>query len=181
MKKIMIIWVVAAVMVVAALGTTQIFNEKEKPASKPAVPLAKTTATTKAAPDFTLKDLSGKDVKLSDLKGKKVYVNFWATWCGYCVEEMPDLMKIKSENSDKNLVVLAINVGENEKDVSAFLKEKGFDFTVLLDADGKVSSNLYGVSGYPTSVFINSDGTISNVVEGMMKYEDMNAEVNKLK
>jgi len=138
-------------------------------------------SNTNIAADFTLKDLAGNKIALSKFKGKKVYINFWATWCGYCVQEMPDFEKISKENKDTKLVLLAVNAGESQKTVSKFMKKKAYTFKVLLDLKETVSSDSYHVNGYPTSVFINSDGTINNTVVGMMSYEDMKAEIEKLK
>ena len=184
MKKNILIWIIAAILVIVAISTTKIFEAKTKISGSTlnvtAAPDIEIPTKT-IAPDFSLKDLSGKPVKLSELKGKKVYINFWATWCGYCDQEMPDIEKINNEFKDKNLVILAIDVAESDYVVKSYVKKKGLNFTVLLDKDGEISTNLYKVSGYPTSVFINSDGTISNTIEGMMTYEGMKSEIDKLK
>ena len=184
MKKNIFIWIIAAILVVVAISTTKSFETKSKISGPTPSITAKPDieVTTKTlAPDFSLKDLSGKTVKLSELKGKKVYINFWATWCGYCDQEMPDIEKIHNEFKDQNLVILAVNVAESDYVVKTYVKKKGLNFTALLDKDGKISTDLYKVSGYPTSVFINSDGTISTTIEGMMTYEGMKSEVEKLK
>ena len=185
MKKNIFIWIVAAILVVVAISTTKSFEAKPKvlgpTPSVTAAPSVEVTNTKTLAPDFSLKDLSGKTVTLSELKGKKVYINFWTTWCGYCDQEMPDIEKIHNEFKGQNLVILAIDVAESDYVVKKYIKEKNLNFTVLLDKDGKVSSNLYKASGYPTSVFINEDGTINNTIEGMMTYEGMKSEIEKLK
>lgn len=197
MNKNIAIWVVAAVLVIVAIGTVQGFNANTKLAEEKNAALSQTEVTAPTvsatasngdsstektlAPDFALKDLSGKTVKLSDLRGKKVYINFWATWCGYCVEEMPDIQKIYTENKDNNLVVLAVNVAESGRMAKAFMDKNKLSFTVLLDGDGSVASKQYGVGGFPTSIFVNSDGTISSSVEGMMSYESMKSAVDDLK
>ena len=184
MKKNIFIWIIAAILVVVAISTTKSFEAKTKiPVPTPSVTSAPDieVPTKTLAPDFSLQDLSGKTVKLSELKGKKVYINFWATWCGWCDQEMPDIEKINNEFKDKNLVILAVNVAESDSIVKSYMKKKGLNFTVLLDKDGKISTNLYKVSGFPTSVFINSDGTISNTIEGMMTFEGMKSEIEKLK
>ncbi len=200
MKKNALIWLVAVVLVITALFSTQSFDEKSKnaggststastttsptaaptgaPTISPATGSVSGSATQDLPPDFTLSDLDGKSVKLSDLKGKKVYLNFWATWCGWCEKEMPDIEKIHKENPD--LVILAIDVAEPKSLVSSFLKERGLTFGSLLDSDGKVTDS-YGIQGFPTSIFINTDGTVSKRVEGMMVYEDMKASVEALK
>jgi peroxiredoxin/outer membrane lipoprotein-sorting protein len=111
------------------------------------------------AADFTLTDLSGKSLKLSTLRGKVVLLDFWATWCGPCRIEMPNIQKIHHEFKDKGLVVLGINQGETAKVVQPFLKRNGFDFRILLDQARSVSQK-YQVSGIPTRFIIDKEGTI---------------------
>ncbi|AFS77170.1 alkyl hydroperoxide reductase/ thiol specific antioxidant/ mal allergen [Gottschalkia acidurici 9a] len=125
-----------------------------------------------AAPNFTLKDLDGNDVSLKDYRDKIVLINFWATTCGYCREEMPYLQKISSENED--LVVLSVDVMEDKPTVNKFIKENGYTFPVLLDEDGKVAST-YLVSGFPTAYFIDKDGTLLGRKVGFMDYDQMNS------
>ena len=127
-------------------------------------------AVGKVAPNFTLKDLDGKEVSLEDYRGKIVLLNFWATWCKWCDVEMPDLQKLDKENED--LVVLAIDVMEDKETVKKYIQKGGYDFKVLLDEDGEISKT-YLVSGFPTSYFIDKDGILLGGVPGMMKYEQM--------
>src|SRR5262249_23485410 len=89
--------------------------------------------TGKAAASFTLSDLKGKRVSLASLHGKVVLLDFWATWCGPCRMEMPTVAKLHREFKKKGLVVVGVNVGEQADVVSRFLKQGGYDFTVLLD------------------------------------------------
>ncbi len=124
------------------------------------------------APDFELKNLDGTTIKLSDLRGKNVIINFWATWCGFCVEEMPDLQKLQNTYKDKNLVVLAINVGESKEVVEKFMKDNNLDLEVVLDEDSEVS-NLYGVRSFPTSLVVSKDGEALASHSGMLTYEQM--------
>lgn len=132
----------------------------------------------KPAPDFTLKDLNGEDVSLSDYKGQYVLINFWATWCGYCDMEMPDLQKFDDENED--LVVLAVDVKEKSSDVSDYIIKNGYDFKVILDSEGRIA-NTYRVSGFPTSYFVDKEGLLQGVVPGMMDIEKMNEIFNEVK
>lgn len=128
-------------------------------------------AVGKEAPDFTLLNLDGEEVSLSDFRGKYVLINFWGTWCQWCEQEMPDLQKVYDENED--LVVLAVNVMEEKSDVEGYIKEHGYSFPVLLDADGNVALT-YLVSGYPTSYFVDRDGILLGGVFSYMTYEQMN-------
>jgi len=127
----------------------------------------------KPAPDFTLTTLAGEEVSLSDYEGKIVMMNFWATWCTYCDQEMPDLQRLYEENKDKDFVVLAVNVGEDEKTAGDYIEEGGYTFPVLLDEDSKVAQQKYYVSAYPTSYYIDKDGTLIGAVPGMMTYPQM--------
>lgn len=132
----------------------------------------------KPAPDFTLKNLAGEEVSLSDYRGKIVLVNFWATWCGYCDAEMPDLQKFDDENDD--LVVLAVDVMEEKGVVEDYIKKGGYTFDVVLDEDGKISQT-YMVRGFPTSYFIDPEGILLVGVPGMLTYDQMNQILNDIR
>ena len=132
------------------------------------------------APDFSLTDLDGNTVSLSDYRGQKnVYINFWASWCGPCKLEMPDIEAIHREYQDKDLVVLAVNVGESSKAVEKYIDINGFSFTALLDPDMKVSK-LYKVNSIPVSVFIDKEGKIRNQRVGLLTKEQMLSYIEKL-
>lgn len=125
----------------------------------------------KPAPAFTLKNLAGDEVSLSDYQGKYVLINFWATWCGYCDLEMPDLQIFNDEHED--IVVLAIDVNEKKEDVEDYITKGGYTFDVVLDTTGTVSHN-YLVSGLPTSYFVDPDGILLGGIPGMLTLERMN-------
>lgn len=111
------------------------------------------------APDFTLKDLSGKTISLERLRGKVVFLNFWATWCPPCVIEMPSMEKLHQEFSNDGLVILAINFREPPEQVKAFIKRHKLTFTILLDPDGSVFE-LYQAWALPVTTVINKRGEI---------------------
>ena len=117
------------------------------------------------APDFQLQNLDGQSITLSDLKGNPVLINFWATWCGPCVSEMPHLQEIHNEWSDRGLIVLAINWGESASEVEQFLQAHNLSLPVLLDTK-KVVAQKYGIRAFPTTFFINKDGIIQVKVIG---------------
>ncbi|MBA7683218.1 Thiol-disulfide oxidoreductase ResA [subsurface metagenome] len=124
------------------------------------------TATVgKAAPDFTLQNLEGQSISLNDLKGKPVLINFWATWCGPCVFEMPYLQEIHDEWSGKGLMVLAINRGESSSKVEQFLQSNNLSLPVLLDTKLDVFRR-YNIRSIPTTFFIDKDGIIQVKVIG---------------
>jgi len=145
----------------------QILNQDEKPAG------AKVGAP---AADFTLEDLEGNKVSLSDYKGKKVFLNFWATWCEPCKQEMPEMEKIHETYED--VVVLAINL-DTEKDIQGFMDEHGLTFQALLDVDEEVNDQ-YEVVSIPTSFFIDEEGIIRKKIVGVLDYEKMEENIEAL-
>lgn len=137
-----------------------------------------------AAPDFQFSMPDGTPTKLSDLHGKKVILNFWATWCGPCQMEMPALEQAHQQHSS-DLVVLGMNregVGEQPTldAIQSFTKDVRVTFPILLDLDSTIADR-YGVHNLPMSFFINTDGTISNVHLGGMDYDFIRQQVDQLK
>jgi len=123
------------------------------------------------APDFELVDLStGQPITLSSLKGKPVWINFWATWCPPCKEEMPIMQKLYDENKDKGLVILGVDVQEPESDVTPYIKEGGYSWTFVIDKTGKITDN-YRVGGLPSHYFVDKEGIIQAIVIGGLKSE----------
>jgi peroxiredoxin len=119
-----------------------------------------------AAPDFTLRDIQGKEVKLSQFKGQVVVLNFWATWCPPCREEMPSMEKLYRDNREKGLVILAVNVDENgKKAVSDFLQRTPYSFPILLD-DKNIAQQTYGVFRFPESFIIDRNGKVVEKIIG---------------
>ena len=108
-------------------------------------------------PDFTLPNLDGKKVSLKDFRGKVVFLNFWATWCVPCREEMPAMEKLYQEFKDKNFVVLAVNVKDRKPDAVNFVKELKLSYPVVIDPDAQVGL-LYGAWGLPTTYLIGPKG-----------------------
>ncbi|MBM7583891.1 thiol-disulfide isomerase/thioredoxin [Bacillus pakistanensis] len=110
------------------------------------------------APAFSLESVEGKEVKLTDLVGKTVILNFWATWCPPCKEEMPELQSFYEKNKDE-VEILAINL-DPDADIKSFLKDFGVTFPVLLD-DKEIVSQLYEVMSMPTTIVIDKNGKIA--------------------
>jgi peroxiredoxin len=119
------------------------------------------------APNFTLRNLGGQEVSLADFHGKPVLLNFWATWCGPCRQEMPFLQEVAedSEWTERGLVVLAVNLGESAATVQGFLEDNGLTFTVLLDNTREVGAQ-YNTRYIPTTYFIDKDGIIRSIKIG---------------
>ncbi len=127
------------------------------------------------APDFTLDDPSGKQVSLSALRGKVIFLNFWATWCPPCVQEMPTMEKLHQELGPKGLMVLAIDYREDAKDVKEFFKRHKLTFTALLDFDAKVAES-YQAWGLPMTVIVNKRGEIVGKVRGSREWYSSEAK-----
>lgn len=113
------------------------------------------------AADFKLQDLSGNTVSLSSMRGKVIFLNIWATWCGPCREEMPSMETLFQDlKHNRDFVVLAVSVDRKGKAVVApYVEKNGFHFTVLLDPDNQISES-YNVSGVPESFIIDRKGRI---------------------
>lgn len=116
--------------------------------------------TVTRAPEFELSDAAGKRQGLKGLAGKVVFLNFWATWCPPCIEEMPAMEKLHRELQDEGLVVLAVNFQESPERVKQFLSEHNLTFTALLDRDGKVAEQFQAWA-LPVSVIVNKRGEIA--------------------
>lgn len=124
------------------------------------------------AKDFTLLDLKGKKVALSDFKGKTVFLNFWATWCAPCRHEMPSMEALSKRYDKKDLIILAVATDHQGKEiVQPFVDKNGYTFLVLIDSTNKVSDS-YGVFALPTTFIIDRDGKIIEMVPGMRDWTD---------
>lgn len=119
------------------------------------------------APDFTLEDLDGNPVRLADQQGQVVLVNFWATWCGPCRLEMPELQARYDALKDQGFTVLAVNLDEPREDAALFAQDLSLSFPVLLDP-GATVNDLYRVRAYPTTYFIDRDGNVDALHVGIL-------------
>ena len=126
-----------------------------------------------AAPDFTLHAMGGgANLRLKEQRGRVVMVNFWATWCGPCREEMPQLNRLYEKYRASGFVLLGVNVDDDSSKAAEVAKKLGVTFPVLLDTDKKVSK-LYDLSTMPSTVIIDRDGKVRYVHRGYLTgYED---------
>jgi peroxiredoxin len=131
------------------------------------------------APDFQYTMPDGSTHMLSQLRGKKVLVNFWATWCGPCRSEMPDLQKALGE-AGNSVVVLGVNKAQELKEIEPFADELRISFPLIANPAGDIASR-YGAQNLPTSYFINSDGTIGLKKTGVMNYSFIKTHLDQLK
>jgi peroxiredoxin len=173
--------VIAVVVLIALLGVAivQAMDKKAEPEniSQEAANMGGLKVGAKA-PDFELKTLAGDTVKLSDLKGKKVMLNFWATWCPPCKAEMPAMEEFHKQAGDE-VVILAVNI-DPHLDVKAFVDENGITFPIPLDAEDKVNET-YQVLSIPTTYFIDTKGNIGNKFIGAMNLDAMKQYTKDLK
>lgn len=119
--------------------------------------LAWSGGTLAAAPTLELRDLEGATHRLADYRGKVVLVNFWATWCEPCREEMPSLERLRQALEGKPFVVLAVNVGEGGRVAGDYMKTLSHGFTVLLDRDGR-TTKAWGARILPATIVLGADG-----------------------
>ncbi|KLU65915.1 sporulation thiol-disulfide oxidoreductase A precursor [Desulfosporosinus acididurans] len=135
------------------------------------------------APDFELQSVNGETVKLSSLRGKKVIVNFWASWCPPCRLEMPEMENYYTKNRNTGVEILAVNLTTAEKsqaEVTSFMKADGITFPVLLDKNGD-AARLYNISSIPASFILDSQGIIRDKIVGPMTNESMQEMLGNLK
>lgn len=134
------------------------------------------------APDFELSTLEGEKIRLSDLEGQKVILNFWASWCPPCKKEMPEMQSFY-EAYHEEIVILAVNTAEKNPDnAKKFVEENGFTFPILIDDDSKIGGDIYKALALPTTYFIGTDGKIQLERKiGPMTFDEMVDIKNKLK
>jgi thiol-disulfide isomerase/thioredoxin len=123
------------------------------------------------APNFALEDEDGNRFTLAEFEGRPVFLNFWATWCTFCKEEMPDMQRIQNQYGD-DLVVIGVNVGDSVEDGEGFVRRAGITYLRLYDRDQEVTDG-YLVQAMPTSYFITADGVIVDANFGFMVYDQM--------
>ena len=197
MKKLSVLTatLLSGALILTACSKTQSNSSEQNNSSSSSSSSSSSTEEKKTtqAFDFSAIDKDGKTVKLSDYKGKKVYINVWASWCGPCIREMPELEKVYQKLKDKeDVVFLSItspsddefkNQSPQDKDKATILakaKELGVTYPVLFDVNDRFLIN-YTVRSFPTHVFIGSDGTIANKVSGAVTESALEEEISKLK
>ena len=176
--------------VVVALGLLWAASDLSEPAPPPddelsairkADELEDAKATGKDAPlDYTLKDMHGKDVLLSSFKGKVIVLNFWATWCHPCKEEIPDLVALQAQYKD-DLVVLGFSIDDTPADLRKYADKYEMNYPVLVGAGHENVQEAYGpMWGVPVTVIIGRDGKIAKKQSGIRTLEQFEREIKRL-
>ncbi len=132
------------------------------------------------APDFSLVDMNGNKHRLSEYKGKGVFLNFWGTWCDPCKREMPFMDNQYKKFKDQGVEVLAVNVGESQFLINNFIKRYGLTFPVVVDKNKDVQT-AYGIDPLPTTFLINPKGEIVDIIKGTMTEEDVKKDMERIK
>lgn len=130
------------------------------------------------APDFVLPRADGSTFQLSETDGRPVFLNFWATWCTFCIEEMPDMQRI-AEEFEGRIVVVGLNTGDSIEDGTGYADRLGVSYELVYDTTLNVTDG-YRVRAMPTSYFVAADGTIVDAHFGFLTYDDMLGKVNAL-
>jgi len=164
----------AGTLILVGLDPSWLLNQPEgSSGSQPVIP-----EVNQAAPDFALTTLTGESVRLSELKGRVVAVNFWATWCGPCRLEMP-LLQTYADRYPQDLTVLAVNDAEPIEKVQPYVDDLGLSFPILLD-EKELVTRLYRVRGFPTTIFIDRDGKIRYQHLGLLMEDQLRGYLTEL-
>ena len=192
MKKLSILstTLLSSALILSACSSS---TEKKEETNKQTSTTSSSETRSTQAFDFTAMDKDGKTVKLSDFKGKKVYINMWASWCGPCMREIPELEKVYQKyKNNKDFVFLSItspndaefkNQSPQDKSKDVILKkakELGATYPVLFDVNDRFIIN-YAIRSFPTHILINSDGTFETRIAGSVNEETLTKELEKLK
>lgn len=145
-----------------------------------AAPVNKGQKARKAAPDFTLNDVNGRPVKLSDLRGKVVLLNFWATWCGPCKVEIPWFIEFEQKYKDRGLVVIGVAMDEEGWSVvKPYIAERRINYRVVVGTE-KVGLDYGGVESLPTTFIIDKAGNIASTHVGLVSRKEYENDINQL-
>lgn len=180
MDKRIILGVVVLIIISAILVITNPFKREESPLKQQ--PQTATPDVGQRIPEFELEDFNGDRVKVTNVSGKPIFIDFWAAWCPFCIDEMPEIEKIHKEFGDQ-LVVLGIHRSETEgiEQGAKFAKERGVTYTLLKDSSGGVYRVLTGGRNFmPYALYIDKEGKIVKTKAGPKTAEEMRQAVEEL-
>jgi len=167
-------WVVWPLL---GVGATFLMLRMQQPTSvSSAEPIQ--NASSASAPSFTLTNVNGRSVSLSDFKGKVVILDFWATWCPPCKQEIPDFISLQSQYASRGLQIVGIALDQPDK-VRAFAQQNGMNYPVLFGTD-QIAALYGGIEGIPTTFILDKNGNIVTRFEGFRSREDFESEINRL-
>ena len=178
-------WLVLGLLAIVLVGllaiqgctpSAQDITRERQPGPPPPTNLPPAPEVGRLAPDFTLVDLEGNQVSLSDFRGKTVFINFWATWCPPCRAEMPEIEAVYQEYKNKDVVVIGVDLQETEGEVRQFVQRGGYSWIFVIDATGEVANN-YRITAIPTSFFVDKEGIIRAINVGAMTKKTMESKL----
>lgn len=189
--KIVALLVVACLVAIATISfvknnvdKTEAFSNEQMGSDLASNPANKGIGKGDSAPNFTLTTLDGEEVTLADYKGKKVVLNFWATWCPPCKAEMPHMQNYYEDMAEKeNVEILAVNLTKSDNGISkveAFQKDYALSFPIPLDEEGEVGETYQAIT-IPTTYMIDTNGIIQNKIVGPMDEQMLAELVSNLK
>lgn len=133
------------------------------------------------APDVTLETMDGRQINLAEQNGKVILVNFWATWCGPCRREIPDLIDLYSDMKDEGLIIVGIAVDqEGAEVVEPYVQEQSINYPIVLDPDQSVESHFDAMYGLPTTYVVNPEGKIVRRVLGVFPVDEMKSTLKDM-
>jgi cytochrome c biogenesis protein CcmG/thiol:disulfide interchange protein DsbE len=169
---------VVVVVAVAAL-TVGVVLTSDDGAAPGARPVGGRPSRGDPAPDLALRTLTGDEFRLSDLRGRPVVVNFWASWCHPCREEFPLLAAARAAHRHQGLVIVGVDYRDIRSDARAFARQQGARWTLLSDPDG-VAADVYGIRSVPQTFFVRPDGTIASRLYGVLDQGTLDRELDKI-
>jgi len=172
------LFIAGGLLLVVAIGLLLVSSAGKLPLNQPSNASSIERAKKgKPLSNFSLENLEGEIVQLSNFKGQIVLVNAWATWCPPCVAEMPDLQAYYQAHRDENFTILGINAGDPRSKVEAFVNREGITFPILLDPDVDLLTDL-GINSFPTSILIDTNGIVQSIHIGMYTAEALDAAIS---
>ena len=172
-KYYLVVAICAVFIVIGFLDLINIKTNKKSVATEESeVTMQERDESKESAFSFTLKDLSGNEVSLKDYRGKNIILNFWASWCEPCKEEMQDLERFKNDIKNDDIEILCINVGEDKETVANYINENGINLNVLLDENSEVAFG-YRITTLPATYVIDKNGDIDGMFRGQINYDTM--------